>query len=246
MDWQDEAIVLAARSHGETNAIAEVFSRGHGRHLGLVRGGRSRRQRPILQMGNIVRVAWRARLAEHLGTFQIELVTAKAGLVLDDPAALAALSTLAAHSRLLAERETHEGLYEAALVILEHIQDPDIWPSLLVRWELALLDELGFGLDLSSCVATGGTEDLIYVSPKSSRAVCREAGEPYHDKMLPLPAFLAGYAASSPDIEEVADGFALTGYFLEAHVFRPRGLTPPESRIQILRLLERKRSGASG
>lgn len=245
MDWQDEAIVLAARSHGETNAIAEVFSRNHGRHLGLVRGGRSRRQRPILQMGNIVRVAWRARLAEHLGTFQIELITAKAGLVLDDPAALAALSTLAAHSRLLAEREAHEGLYEAALVILEHIQDPDIWPSLLVRWELALLDELGFGLDLSSCVATGATDDLIYVSPKSSRAVCREAGEPYHDKMLPLPAFLSGHATGSPDIQEVADGFALTGYFLEAHVFRPRGLMPPESRIQVLRMLERKRSDDS-
>lgn len=245
MEWQDEAIVLAARSHGETNAVVEVFSRAHGRHMGLVRGGRSRRQRPILQMGNIVRASWRARLAEHLGSFQFELISAKAGLVLDDPAALAGLNTLASHARLMAEREAHEGLYEAALVILEHIEDLDIWPSLLVRWELALLEELGFGLDLSSCAATGGTQELVYVSPKSSRAVSRAAGEPYHDKLLPLPAFLGGGAVEAPDTEELAKGFALTGHFLECHVFGPRGTMLPESRHQVLNLLERKRLAAS-
>ena len=237
MDWEDEGIVLGARPHGEANAVAELFTRAHGRHLGLVRGGRSRRQRPVLQAGNLVHATWRARLAEHLGTFQIEIKEARAGLILDDPAALAGVNTFAAHARLLPERDPHVGLYDAALVILSHLDTIEVWPGLFVRWELALLEELGFGLDLSACAATGATQELIYVSPKSARAVSARAGEPYREKLLNLPAFLRHGVSAAPEPEEIAAGFALTGYFLERHVFGPHGLVMPDSRHQLLRLL---------
>src|SRR5688572_3019032 len=155
MDWSDEGIFLYAKPLGEANAVAEFFTRAHGRHLGLVRGGRSRRIRPLLQPGNLLRVTWRARLSEHLGGFNVEMIEAHAARVLDDAAALAAIGSLAGLARLLPERDPHPELYAATTEVLRAFDRPEVWPALLVRWELQLLQELGFGLDLSACAATG-------------------------------------------------------------------------------------------
>jgi DNA repair protein RecO (recombination protein O) len=183
MDWSDEAIFLSAKPLGETNAVAELFTLGYGRHLGLVRGGRSRRLRPLLQPGNRLRVTWRARLSEHLGGFNLELIDPHAARVLDDASALAAIGSLAGLARLLPERDPHPALYAASLQVLCAFDEPKLWLPLLVRWELQLLQELGFGLDLSECAATGNDSELVYVSPRSGRAVSREAGKPYEGKL---------------------------------------------------------------
>ena len=240
MDWSDEGIILSTRTHGETNAIVEVLTQAHGRHLGLVRGGRSRRQRPALQPGNVVKAQWRARLAEHLGNYTLEMIEARAALALDDATALAGLSTLCALARQLPEREPHSALHDTARLVLDHINEPDIWPGLLVRWEMGLLEELGFRLDLSACAKTGGTQELIYVSPKSGRAVSREAGAPYAAKLLVLPAFLKPNGGTELAPQDLLAGFALTGHFLELNVFGPRGLTMPEARGRLLVRLARE------
>lgn len=241
MDWRDEAIVLSVRPHGETSAIVELLAKQHGRHLGLVRGGRSRHNRPVLQPGNTVDARWRARLSEHLGTYALELREPFAALALDDQLALAGVSTLTALARLLPERDPHVGVYQASLVVLQHVTDSAVWPGLLVRWELALLDELGFGLDLSRCAATGAVEDLAYVSPKSGRAVSRAGGEPYKEKLLPLPPFLSGRLTEEPSTATILEGFALTGHFLEKNVLVPRGLSMPEARSRLLGILGKAR-----
>jgi DNA repair protein RecO (recombination protein O) len=243
MDWSDHGIVLSSRPHGETSAIVELLTRGHGRHLGLVRGGRSRRHRPALQAGNLVKAHWRARLSEHLGTWDLEMVDAHAAVILDDASALAGVSTLCALAHLLPERDPNNALHDAACVILDHIEHGEVWPGLLVRWELGLLDELGFGLDLSQCAKTGSADELVYVSPKSGRAVSREAGQPYAQKMLLLPGFLR----EADDVEEmptsaqdVLAGFALSGHFLEMHVFAPRSIPMPEPRGRLISRLQRQ------
>jgi DNA repair protein RecO (recombination protein O) len=239
MDWSDEGIFLGAKPLGEANAVAELFTLGHGRHLGLVRGGRSRRLRPLLQPGNRLRVTWRARLSEHLGGFNVELIEAHAARALDDAAALAAIGSLAGLARLLPERDPHPHLYAAALHVIGAFDAPTLWPALLVRWELLLLQELGFGLDLSECAATGGDTELVYVSPRSGRAVSREAGEPYDAKLLKLPAFLRDDDAAVAE-SDLSAGFALTGYFLERDVLAPHGLALPETRERLIGLLARR------
>jgi DNA repair protein RecO (recombination protein O) len=234
VEWKETGIVLAVRRHGETSAIAEILTEGRGRCLGLVRGGRSRNMRPVLQPGNIVQATWRARLDEHLGNFSIEPVDAIAGTVIGDPVRLAGLMTLTAHSQLLPEREPHERLYAATRVLLDALSEDSYWIPLLVRWELGLLDELGFGLDLSRCAATGTHENLIYVSPRTGRAVSADAGVAYRDKLLRLPAFLKGSQAGTPDAGDILDGFHLTGFFLMRHVFEPRSVEMPEARERIV------------
>lgn len=238
MDWSDEGIFLMAKPLGEANAVAELFTLGHGRHLGLVRGGRSRRMRPLLQPGNLLRATWRARLSEHLGGFKVELIEAHAARVLDDKRALAAIGSLAGLARLLPERDPHPELYAATLRILRGFDDESLWPALLVRWELQLLQELGFGLDLSACAATGVAADLAYVSPRSGRAVSREAGQPYCNKLLELPAFLLDDAALAGE-DDIAAGFALTGHFLERDVLEPHGLAMPQARERMIGFLAR-------
>ena len=238
MDWSDEGIFLTAKPLGEASAVAELFTLGHGRHLGLVRGGRSRRIRPLLQPGNLLRVTWRARLSEHLGGFNVELIEAHAARVLDDRLALAAIGSLSGLVRLLPERDPHPELYAATLDVLRSFDDFALWPARLVRWELQLLQELGFGLDLSECAATGAQTELAYVSPRSGRAVSRGAGEPYGGKLLDLPAFmLDDQAATGRD--EIAAGFALTGYFLERDVLAPHGLAVPQARERLIAFLGR-------
>lgn len=240
MEWRDEGIILAVKRHGEESAIADVLTAEHGRALGLVKGGRSRRQRPVLQPGNTVQVVWRARLEEHLGNFHVEPLALQAGAIMEHPLRLAGLGTLAGLARLLPEREPHRRVYDALHVVLSAIEDDAVWPALLVRWELGLLDELGFGLDLSRCAATGGTERLVYVSPRTGRAVSSEAGAPYRERLLALPAFLTGQGPATPG--DVLAAMRLTGYFLNRHLFEPRGLSAPEQRQWIIRALT-ERSG---
>jgi DNA repair protein RecO (recombination protein O) len=239
MQWSDEGIVLSSRAHGETSAIVELLTHSHGRHLGLVRGGRSKRLRPVLQPGNLVTAEWRARLSEHLGSYSVELLEANAARVLDDRAGLAGLNTLTALARLLPEREPHGPLYDATNMVLQALCEGDHWPALLVRWELGLLNELGFGLDLETCASTGVSSHLIYVSPKSGRAVSRNAGEPYKDKLLLLPGFLlpGNGNGADPGQDDIAHGFLLTGYFLDKHVWGPRNLKPPPARARLIALI---------
>lgn len=237
MQWSDHGIVLSARALGDANAVVELLTRERGRHLGLVRGGRSRRMRPLLQPGNLVAATWRARLSDHLGTLSVELIEARAAHVFDDPQALAALATLCELSRLLAEREPHLAVFEAATLVLRALDDPEVWPPLLVRWELSLLRELGFGLDLRSCVATGELEELIFVSPRSGRAVSAGAGADYADKLLSLPPFLVASNGDGAGSADIAAGFRLTGYFLERHVLSPRGMPLPAARDRLMALL---------
>jgi DNA repair protein RecO (recombination protein O) len=238
MDFTDEGILIGARPLGEANAIVELFTQHHGRHLGLVRGGRSRRLRPLLQPGNVLSVTWRARLSEHLGSFTVELVDARAALLLDNEAALAAIGSLTTLAKLLPERDPHPQLYAEALHVLRTLDDPQVWPALLVHWELLLLQDLGFGLDLSACAATGVAADLSYVSPRSGRAVSRDAGKPYCDRLLKLPRFLLEEGApASP--HDIAAGFALTRHFLERDVLSPQGLTMPQPRERLMALLAR-------
>ncbi len=232
MDWVDEGIVLGARKHGESSAIVQLFTRAYGRHAGLVRGGAGSRARGVYQPGNRVSARWRARLAEHLGAFTCELTHSHAAALLDDPLRLAGLtSACAVAEAVLPERHPYPKLYDAFLALLDALADEPAWAAVYVRWELGLLGELGFGLDLSRCAATGATEELVYVSPKSGRAVSRAAGEVYRDRLLPLPAFLIGNGEAPPG--EVAAGLRLTGHFLDRHVFAPheRALPPARDRF---------------
>jgi DNA repair protein RecO (recombination protein O) len=244
MDWSDEGIILAVRPHGETASVVELLTRAHGRHLGLVHGGRSRRLRPILQPGNHVEASWKGRLAEHLGHMTLETRRAYAAEVMDYPMPLVGLSSLTALARLLPERDPHPSLFEVSLFVLGFLDEPDVWPALLVRWELALLEELGFGLDLTACAATGSNDELIYVSPKSGRAVSASAGEPYRDRLLALPPFLRGRSQGVVSPENIRAGFALTGHFLETRILAPRGDTLPEVRGRLIDMLMRARDSA--
>jgi DNA repair protein RecO (recombination protein O) len=225
MEWTDEGIVLGVRRHGESSAIVELLTREHGRHLGLVRGGASSRMRPLLQPGNGVRAVWRARLDEHLGTYAIEGTQLRAGSLLAFSHAVYGVTHLAALVRLLPERDPHEDIYEMLEQTLDDFEDAGGAAAHVVRFELAMLAECGFGLDLSNCAATGETRELIYVSPKSGGAVSRSAGEPWRDRLLRLPAFLRedGDRANGFTDEDLQDGFRLTGLFLLRHVLEPRG-----------------------
>lgn len=234
MQWTDEGIVLSVRPHGETAAIVDLWTRAHGRHMGLVYGGRSRKLRPILQVGNHVDASWKARLADQLGSMNVEMRRAFAAETLDDRQALMALSSMATLIGLLPERDPHPNLYEITLFVLGFLNDATVWPALLVRWELALLEELGFGLDLSQCAATGSNDQLIYVSPKSGRAVSASAGEPYRDRLLALPAFLTKRRSGPVTAEDINLGFALTGHFIEKHLLLPKGETLPASRMRLV------------
>ena len=247
MEWREDGIVLGVRRLGETSVIVEVMTRARGRHLGLVRGGRSRRQQPVLQPGNSVAIHWRARLDEHMGTFVLEPLILRAAQLMESGVGLNGVQLLGAHLRLLPERDAHVRLYDGLSVLVDHLGAPDIAGELMLRFEIALLEELGFGLDLTICAATGSTDDLVYVSPKSGRAVSRAAGEPYRDRLLALPAFLAGgdavrgAEADGVSSKALLDGFAMTGHFLERHVYKPRGVAAPMARVGFLSALQKAR-----
>jgi DNA repair protein RecO (recombination protein O) len=244
MDWRDTGFVLSARRHGESALIVELLTAEHGRHAGLVRGGQSPRRRALLQPGNLVAARWRSRLAEQLGTLECELVTAHAAALLDDADRLAALS--AAVALLLAalpEREPHADLYASFAGLLAAFDSPGGWAASYVAWECDLLAALGFGLDLGRCAASGSNHDLAYVSPRTGRAVSREAGAPFRDKLLPLPAFLWRDASvSGPDI---VAGLALTRHFLLHHLLQPQGGKLPEARERLAERMRRKTAVAT-
>jgi len=244
MEWHDDGIVVAARKHGESSAIVTLLTRDHGRHLGLVRGGAGRRKRGLFQPGNRVRATWRARLADHLGSYSCEMAEAVSAPYLDDPDRLAVLSAACAVTdAALPERESHTPVYDGLSVLLESLSH-DSWATVYVKWEVGLLQELGFGLDFSCCAATGVTENLNFVSPKSARAVSTEAAEPYKKSLLPLPAFLlASGQAGTP--AAVLDGLKLTGYFLKKEVFsHSRSGTAPQARDRLVERL--RKSSAAG
>jgi DNA repair protein RecO (recombination protein O) len=230
MQWQDEAIIIGVKRHGETSVIAELMTRERGRHLGLVRSGRSRAMQPVLQPGNRVEAVWRARLDEHLGDLRLEPVRLRAARLMETATAVYGVQAMGALLRLLPERDPHPHLFDALDVILDTMDDPADAGELFVRFELAVLNDLGFGLDLAECAATGATQDLAYVSPKSGRAVSRGAGAPYADRMLALPPFLQEGIAPKADMESMAAAFHLTGFFLHRHVYEPRGLTESAAR----------------
>jgi DNA repair protein RecO (recombination protein O) len=238
MQWTDEGIVLGVKRHGEASAILELMTHAHGRHLGLVRGGFGSRLKPVLQVGNSVSATWRARLDEHLGNYTVEGLSLRAANFFAASHAIYGVGHLAALMRLLPERDPHAGLYSVFEEILDRLEDPVLAAPLVVRFELQLLSELGFGLDLTQCASTGARADLIYVSPKSGRAVSRDAGAPYADKMLRLPAFLRDLD-TQPAGGDLADGFALTGFFLARYVLEPRGLSLADERAHFIAALNR-------
>jgi DNA repair protein RecO (recombination protein O) len=232
MEWTDSAIVLSARRHGETGSILDVLTREHGRHAGLVRGSKNR---ALLQPGNGLMVHWRARLADQLGSFTLELARARAGALMEGREALMGLNAFTAMAgAALPERFAYPPVFDAAEILLSAMMDQDFahWGPLYVRWEAGLLEALGFGLDLSRCAATGETGDLIYVSPRSGRAVSRGGGADYAGRLLALPGFLLG----TKDILGPADtraGLALTGHFLAERVLKPNGRDMPSARLRL-------------
>src|SRR5258705_4595028 len=232
MEWTDEGIVLGVRRHGESSAIVELLTRGHGRHLGLVRGGAGSRMRPLLQPGNSVRAVWRARLDEHLGYYAIEGIRLRAATGLASSHAVYGVTHLASLARLLPERDPHQDIYDMLDRTLDDFDDIGGAAAHLIKFELAMLSELGFGLDLETCAATGETSELIYVSPKSGGAVSRAAGDPWRDRLLRLPAFLrqTGGGPNGWAHQDLQDGFQLTGMFLLRPGMGPPGQGPSDAR----------------
>ncbi|HXW71204.1 MAG TPA: DNA repair protein RecO [Methylocella sp.] len=229
MEWRDRGLIIGTRKYGETSVIVEAMTRAHGRHFGLVRGGRSKNMQPLLQPGNHAEFVWRARLDEHLGTFSVEPTKIRTASLMASAEALHAVCLVASLLRLAAERDPHQALYETSVKIAGSIDKTEILPPLIVHFETEILAQMGFGLDLGTCAAAGTDRDLVYVSPKSGRAVSKAAGEPYGTRLLPLPAFLRD-ANAEPSLSDVMDGFRLTGYFLARRLFMPRGETLPHSR----------------
>lgn len=237
MEWTGSGIVLAVRPHGETSAIVELLTEEQGRHAGLVRGGRSRTTRPLLQPGNVLRATWRARLADHLGNLAIEGEHLRAGDFMDDPLALSGLNAACALAcAALPEREPHPKVFAAFHVFLDALGNPDVWPALYVRWEAGLITDLGYGIDLRHCAVTGATEGLTHVSPRSGRAVCAAEAEPFLDKLLALPAFLRD-PESGVALGDVENGLKLTGYFLQRRVLWPTDRDLPDSRQRMIERL---------
>ncbi len=234
MEFEDDAFVLSARPHGEAGAIVELLTSIHGRWAAHVAGGASRRMKPVLQAGARVLVGYRARTSDQLGSASVEAVSEGPAALFDDPAALAGLSAAAAVAAgALPEREPHPGAFLAFEALSAAFRYEEIWPAVFVRFEAGLLEELGFGLDLSRCAATGSSDDLIYVSPKTGRAVSRGAGEPYRDRLLPLPPFLlASQTGLGPG--DVGAGLDLTGHFLEQFVFAPLNRPLPPARVWLI------------
>jgi DNA repair protein RecO (recombination protein O) len=236
MEWVDDAIVLGARHFGEGKLVAEVFAREHGRFGGVVHAGR--KTLPVVQAGNVVHAGWKARLADQLGFFQpLEMIEPHATRLLDDPIALSGLSSAVTLVRgAVAERQAYPQLYDALIVLIEAMPQNEVWPAIYTRFELGLLAALGYGLDLSRCAVTGATEDLGWVSPRTGRAATVEAGAPHADVLLRLPQFLTDPEAELKE-GDVADAFALSGFFLERRLFDARGEGMPDARRRLIERL---------
>lgn len=243
MDWTEDALILTIMRHGEHHAIADLLTRSRGRWRGLVRGGSGRRLSGILQPGNDVAAHWRARVESQLGTYTIEPLKGRIGMIIGDRARLMGLmSATTLLAACLPEREAHPGVYDATHTFLDLLVDGEMtdisWGAALVRLELGLLADLGYGLDLDECAATGVTEDLIYVSPKSGRAVSASAGHPWRDKLLSLPTFLRSRQAGDITYQSVSAGLDLTGFFLERVQLEGKGRALPLERGRLVAYLK--------
>ncbi|PZO33351.1 MAG: DNA repair protein RecO [Alphaproteobacteria bacterium] len=231
MDLHEEGFVLSARAHGDTGVVVDLLTETQGRRGAYVAGGASRKMKPFLQVGSRVIVDYRARSSDHLGSARLEAVGEGPSALFDDAMALTGLAAAAAVAQgALPEREPHPGAFLAFEAMMGAFAIPDVWPAIFVRFEAGLLDDLGFGLDLSRCAATGSMDDLVYVSPRTGRAVSRDAGAPYADKMLKLPPFMLGAQAGLSE-GDVGAGLDLTGHFLEQFVFHPQNRPLPEARV---------------
>ncbi|MGF1544628.1 MAG: DNA repair protein RecO [Parvularculaceae bacterium] len=240
MTFVDDGIIVAARPHGEAHAVAEVLTTTHGLWAGLVYGGQGARVQSVLQLGNGVRAEWKGRFDDSLGRFSLELETPRAAALMGDRLALKGLAALSAvAAAALPEREAVPGVHDGLAVCLDALCDPDLWPALMARWELGLLAAVGYALDLTKCAATGTTDDLVYVSPKSARAVSAAAGEPYKERLLPLPAFLAGRAREA-SLKEALDALETTGWFLATRCLHPANRDLPEARARAIDALRQR------
>jgi DNA repair protein RecO (recombination protein O) len=238
LEWQDHGVVLGGRAYGETSVIVELLTARHGRHLGMVRGGRSRRLRPVLQPGNSVAATWRARTDDHMGTYVVEGLALRAARAIGDAIALHALNHLCGLARLLPERDPHPILHGMLDAMMDNIEARETLPLQMVQFELSLLAELGFGLDLKRCAATQSLQDLQYVSPRTGRAVSSLAGAPYRDRMLALPPFLRPDTEAAPvGRKDLAAAFRLTEHFMVRDIFAPRNLPLPAARRAYLALM---------
>ncbi|MDQ2095877.1 DNA repair protein RecO [Rhodalgimonas zhirmunskyi] len=239
MEWRDHGILLNVRRHGESSAIIDVFTESHGRHAGVVRGGASRKIAPVLQPGAQLDLAWRARLEDHIGTFQVEPVRSRAAAALGSRLALAGLNAVVALTLFcLPEREVHGALYTRTEQLLDLLGQDELWPLAYLRWEQALLEDMGYGLDLSSCAVTGVREGLAYVSPKTGRAVSTGGAGEWASRLLPLPEVMLGQGDASAN--EIAQGFDLTGFFLRQKLAAELVHKPlPEARDRFVALANR-------
>ena len=234
MEWTDEAIILDTKKLGESSIVVNLMTPEHGRHAGLVRGASKKRDAGIFQTGNIVRAHWRGRLEEQLGRFNCELTKANAANFLREPLKLAALSSACALTQsFLPEREAHRAIFEGLKFFISSLNEDHIWPMIYLRLELGMLKELGFGLDLSSCAATGSKRDLIYLSPKSGRAISKKAGTPYHNKLFKLPKVLID-PSIHPSNSEIFYGLKITGYFFKRNVLGKSSQDIPNARKRLI------------
>jgi DNA repair protein RecO (recombination protein O) len=241
MEWRDQGILLRMRRHGEGSAIVDMFTAEHGRHAGVIRGGASRKMAPILQPGAQLDLLWRARLEDHLGSYQAELMRSRAGAALSGRLALAGLNAVTGLLAFcLPDREPPPDLYLRSERLLDLLGQDDIWPLAYLQWEMALLEELGFGLALSCCAVSGALEELIYISPKSGRAVSRASAGEWADRLLPLPAVMRGEGEAGTG--EILQGLSTTGFFLEHRLAPSLGNTPlPDARGRFLDVLTRQK-----
>lgn len=240
IEWREEGTVLRVRKHGENAVILDVLTRDHGRAAGVVRGGTSRKLSPILQPGAQLDLTWKARLEDHLGSFTVEPLRSRAASVMGSRLALAGLNAVSALLCFaLAEREPHAPLYERTVRLFDLLGQDEIWPLAYLRWELSLLEELGFGLDLRTCAATGGETDLAYVSPKTGRAVSRAGAGDWAARLLPLPPVLRG--EGSAEDADIVEALGTTGYFFDHHLAPSLGdRAVPEARARFIDLLRRR------
>ena len=240
MEWRDEGILLTVRRHGESSAIIDVFTPGHGRHAGVVKGGSGRKIAPILQPGAQLDVTWRARLEDHMGSYSVEPIRSRAALVMDSRMALAGLNAVTALlSFCLPEREVHLAFYKQSQNLLDLLGQDEIWPLAYLRWELRLLEEMGYGLDLDSCAVTGAQDGLVYVSPKTGRAVSAKGAGEWAYRLLPLPPVLRGQGDANN--AEIKTALGTTGYFLAEKLAPDLGNRPvPEARARLITALRRQ------
>ena len=239
MEWRDQGILLSTRQHGESSVIIDVLTPSLGRHSGIVRGGKSRKIAPFLQPGSLLDLIWKARLLDHIGIFNVELIRSRTGMVMSDRRALNGLGAVTAMLlAFLPEREANEPLFYATEHLLDLLEHPGVWPKAYLRWEVVFLDILGFGLDLSACAVTGQTHDLVFISPKTGRAVSRNGAGKWADQLLPLLPVMLGKNAENE--EDIVRALEVCGYFFENHVCRSLGLKQlPMARSRLLEILKK-------